>query len=175
VLPEETGFQFPLPNNLDWSIALAASLPLFNGGTLRAERTRAEIELDELTVRREAARLRVEQRIRSALHEAMSSWAAIDLSRDAAEAARNNLDLVQDAYSEGAVDIIRLLDAQNQALVAELLAANAIYDFLLDLMAVQRAVGEFDYFRSAEDREKFLSGMRQYFKEEGYVPRESRP
>lgn len=175
MLPEEVGFQFPLPNNLDWSLAVNASLPLFSGGTMRAERAQAEIELDELTVRREAARLRVEQRIRSALHEAMSSWAAIDLSRDAATAAKNNLDLVQDAYSEGVVDIIRLLDAQNQALVADLLAANAVYDFLLDLMSVQRAVGEFGYFRSPEDREKFLSGMRQYFKEEGYEPREIRP
>jgi outer membrane protein TolC len=119
---------FPRPNGLDWNIAVSASLPLFNGGALRAQRARAQLELDEFTLQLEATRQRVEQRVRSSMHATLSSWAAIDLSRQAAEAARNNLDLVSDAYAEGLVEIIRVVDAQNQALVAELVAANSVYD-----------------------------------------------
>lgn len=157
------------PNNFNWSLILNATLPLFQGGELRARRNRAEIELDELTLRREAVRLRVEQRIRSQMHQTMASWAAIDLSREAAEAAGKNLELVADAYSEGVVDILRLLDAQNQRLVADLVAANAVYNYLLDLMAVERAVGQFDYFRSAADRDEFLQRLEAHFKEAGYA------
>ena len=158
------------PNNLNWSLAVSASLPLFQGGALRARRTQAEIQLDELTVQREATRQRVEQRVRSAMHATMASWAGIDLAKQAAEAARNNFELVADGYAEGLVDIINLLDAQNQALVAELAAATAVYDFLSDLMAVQRASGRFDFFRSAADRDDRLERMRIHFEENGYVP-----
>jgi len=158
------------PNNLNWSLAVSASLPLFQGGALRARRTQAEIQIDELTVQREATRQRVEQRVRSAAHAAMASWAGIDLALQSADAARNNFDLVADGYAEGLVDIINLLDAQNQALVAELAAATAIYDFLSDLMAVQRAAGRFDFFRSAADRDEGLERMRIFFEENGYVP-----
>jgi len=161
-------FELSSPNNLNWSVGVSASLPLFQGGRLRAQRSRAEIELDERTVEREAVRQRVEQRVRSAAHQAMGSWAGIDLAQQAAEAARSNFDVVADAYEQGAVDIVRLLDAQNQALGAELAAANAVYEFLLDLMAVERAVGRFDYFRSVEDREAFVGRLEAYYREAGY-------
>lgn len=161
--------QFPAPpNSFNWSLVLNAQLPLFQGGELRARRDRAEIELDELTLQREAIRLRVEQRVRSQMHQTMASWAAIDLSRESAEAARKNLELVTDAYSEGVVDILRLLDAQNQTLVADLVAANAVYDYLRDLMAVERAVGRFDYFRSGAERDEFLRRLQTHFEEVGY-------
>jgi len=165
MLSPNLGFSFPQPNTLNWSLGLGASLPLFQGGALRSRRTQAEIELDEFTIQREATRQRVEQRIRSILHAAGASFAGIQLSRDAAEAAESNLELVRDAYSEGVVDIIRLIDAQNQALVAELVAANAVFDHLIDLMGMQRAVGRFDYFRSAEDRQEFFGRLESYFVE----------
>ena len=164
------GLEFPSINSLNWSIGVNAALPLFQGGALRARRTQAQIELDELTLMREASRLRIDQRVRSAMHAAMASWAGIDLAREAAEAASNNFRLVADGYSEGAIDIITLLDAQNQALSADFAAATAVYDFLSDMMAVQRAAGHFDFFRSAEDRERFLDAMRDYFAEHGYAP-----
>ncbi len=166
---------FPLPfspsNNLNWGAGISATLPLFQGGALRARRDRAGIELEQLTIQRDAAQKRIEQGVRSILHAAGASFAGIDLAREAAEAARRNLELVSDSYSEGAVDILRLLDAQNQALVGELLAANAIFDYLLDLMAAQRAVGKFDYYRSQQDRQAFLARLARYFEDQGFVIR----
>ena len=161
-------FTFPSLNNVNWSVGISASLPIFQGGALRARRSRAEIELGERILERDATRERIEQRVRSILHQAGASFAAIQLSRDAAEAARQNLDLVTDAYSQGAVDIIRLLDAQNQALVAELVAANAIFDYLIDLMGAQRAVGKFDYYRSPQDQRDFLNRLDAYYKKVGF-------
>ena len=173
-LPPEIPFSFSTPNNLNWSLGVSASLPLFQGGALRARRSRSEIELDELTIQREATQQRIEQRIRSILHQAGASFAAIKLSRDAAEAAHKNLDLVTDSYSQGVVNIITLLDAQNQALVAELVAANSIFDYLIDLMSVQRAVGKFDYYRSPEDRQDFLDRLDAFFRDNGFEIRTPR-
>ena len=50
-----------------------------------------------------------------------------------------------------------ILDADQQA-------ANAVYDFLIDLMRIQRAVGKFGLFLSAEDREAWLKKMEVFFK-----------
>lgn len=164
------GFEFPTINSVNWTLGLQASLPLFQGGALRSRRAQARIELDELTLKREALRQRIEQRVRSSMHAAMASWAGIDLAKQAADAALSNFELVADGYSEGAVDIVTLLDAQRQSLNAELAAATAIYDFFSDMMAVQRSTASFDYFRSDEDRVRFLDSLRSYFKEQGYEP-----
>ena len=79
--------------------------------------------------------------------------------------------MVLEKYKEGVVDILVLLDAQNSALVADLLAANAIFDYLIDLMGTQRAVGRFDYYRSAQDRQQFLGRLDAYFRSVGYEVR----
>ncbi len=162
---------FSIPNSLNWTAGISATLPLFQGGALRARRDRSGIELRQLTIQRDAVRKRIEQGVRSVLHAAGASFAGIDLSQAAAAAARRNLELISDSYSEGVVDILRLLDAQNQALVAELLGANAIFDYLLDLMVVQRGVGKFDYYRSLQDRQAFLDRLARYFQNQGFVIR----
>ena len=90
------------------------------------------------------------------------------LRRPAAEAAHRNLDLVQERYGEGIASILALLDAQNQALVADLAAASATFDYLIELMRLQRAAGRFDYYRSPEDRQEFLNRMGEFFRNAGH-------
>ncbi|HMB70160.1 MAG TPA: TolC family protein, partial [bacterium] len=106
-----------------------------------SERRRAAETLRELRLRRAALEDRIEQRLRSAMHRAGASYAAIDLTQEAADAAGRNLELVTDAYSEGVVSILELIDAQNAALVSDQRAANAVYDFLIDYVEVERAAG----------------------------------
>lgn len=159
------------PGPWSWTLGLNATLPLFEGAGRSARRSRAQIELEEISTQREATQQRIEQRIRSNLYQTNASFIGIDLSLAAAGAARRNLDLVLEKYQEGVVDILVLLDAQNSALVADLLAANAIFDYLIDLMGTQRAVGQFDYYRSAQDRQQFLDRLNAYFRSVGYEVR----
>jgi outer membrane protein TolC len=154
-----------------WTIGVNATLPLFQGDARRARSARAQNELEEITAQRDATQQRIEQRIRSSLHQSNASFIGINLSRAAATAARRNLELVLEKYQEGVVDILVLLDAQNSALVADLLAANAIFDYLVELMGTQRAVGRFDYYRSAQDRRQFLDRLDAYFRSVGYEVR----
>ncbi len=155
-----------------WSIALEANLPLFTGLSRRAEVRQATEELGRLRVERRALAEAIELRVRTALFRAGSSYPAIELTREAADAAAKNLDLVTDSYSRGAVPIIDLLDAQNAALSAELFAATALYDFLLDLMEIQRASNTFDFFMSDEGREAWYGRLERFYVESGYpLPR----
>jgi len=151
----------------DWSLGLVASLALFEGGARSARVQRGELELQQLEVRYASAEQQIEQGIRSGLHLSNASYISIPLAEKAAEAARKSLELVTDAYSQGAVSIIDLLDAQSALLQASEGAANAVYNFLVDLMNVQRAVGRFDFFLTEAERQAVLQEMRTTMALEG--------
>ncbi|MDH3744807.1 MAG: TolC family protein [Acidobacteriota bacterium] len=142
----------PLADDTNWSFALSASVPLFSGGLRAAEEVQAEIELERLQLARSAAEEKIEQRIRSALEQARASFVGIRLSEQAANAARANLELVEDAYARGVSSLLDLLDAQTNALNSEETAANSLYDFLIDLLEIQRAGNTFEILASEEER-----------------------
>ena len=146
--------------DLSWQFRVQASLPLFTGFSRTATRAQTSIELERLKVQRESVRLSLDQRVRAAMESAAATYAAIALTRDASEAANRNYELVSDAYSRGAADITALIDAQSTAEQSSESAANAVHDFLLDLMRVERAMGDFGSLRSPEDRQAFLERLR---------------
>jgi outer membrane protein TolC/ABC-type uncharacterized transport system substrate-binding protein len=171
-VPDIGGFVIPRAPDATWKVQLRASLPLFTGFGRTASVAQSTIDLDRLAIRRQSAELSVAQQIRAALQVSGASWAKIRQAREAAEASRKNLDLVTDAYGRGAVNIITLLDAQQSALSANEAAANAVYDFLVDLMKVQRAVGEFDFFRTPEDRAAYFKRLDDFYRSVGVSPQE---
>jgi len=153
------------PDDTDWSIGLSASLPIFEGGARFSDRARASEELKDLKLTRQSAAEKIEQRVRSGLHVAGASRAAIQLSRDAAEAARKNLDLITDSYAQGILDILVLLDAQTASLNADLVAANSVHDFIIDLMEVERSTGGFYYFATEDERTDWFIRLRKFFEQ----------
>jgi outer membrane protein len=146
--------------DLSWQFRIQASLPLFTGFGRTATRAQTNIEVERLKVQRESVRLSVNQRVRAAMESAASTYAAIALTREAADAANHNYELVSDAYSRGAADITALIDAQSTAEQSSEAAANAVHEFLLDLMRVERAMGDFGTLRPAEERQAFLERLR---------------
>lgn len=168
--PGFPNLSFPQPKDLSWNVALRFSIPIFNGAERFARKTQANESLRQLRLQRQAVAERIELGIRAGLHATSASYPAIRLTREAADAAQKNLDLVIDAYSRGVVNIIQLLDAQNAAFIARLRAENAVYDFLSDFMEVQRGIGTFDIFMSAEEREEWFKRLEEYFTKAGVTP-----
>ncbi len=157
----------PSAGNVDWNVALSVRFPLFTSGAKEAEARQSREELAQLGLEREALAERIEQRIRAALHAAGASFASIKLAEDAETAAGGNLELVTAAYREGTLSIIALVDAQNASLVAEQAAPNAVYDYLLDLMDVQRSGGRFDFFSSPAQITQWKERLRTFYAQSG--------
>lgn len=156
----------PQADDTNWSVAAVASIPLFVGGGRFAELERAELELTQTELERKALAQRIEQRIRTATHFLGASFANIRLAQASAEAAAKNLKVVQDAYGRGAISYLNLLDAQNAALVSRLVAANAVYDCLIDFMNVQRAVSRFNVLETDEDNRAFIEKLVTFVEQE---------
>ncbi len=167
VLEEDRKVGLSLEGESDWSLGLVASLPLWSGGARRARVARAELELRQLETQYQSVQEQIEQGVRSSVHLANASYSRIELAREAAEAAARNLELVTDSYSQGVVSIIDLLDAQNASLQAAAGASNAVYDFLIDLMNLQRSTGGFDFFLTDAERQAARVALRTYFSNEG--------
>jgi outer membrane protein TolC len=166
-LPGGRSLKFPQDNAWNWEVGATASLPLFTSGKRVARRNRAREELAQLQIEREATTERIATRIRTALYEAGASYASINLAREAAAAARRNYELILDAYRQGTVSILDLLDAQTASLNANLDAANSVYVYLSNLMSVQRAVGQFDFFLSGSGRQAWFEKLDAFFRQQG--------
>lgn len=164
-IPPDLPIDLGSTDDTEWTVQLQASFPLFRGGAKIADYKKARSELSRLRYERDSTAEKVEEQIRTSLNASGASYPSIGFALDAADAARNNLELVTDSYSRGVVSIIDLLDAQNAALSADLNAANSVYNFLIDLMNVQRAAGKFDFFTSPADRDEWFRTLDEFYRE----------
>ncbi len=144
----------------DWSIGVQATLPIFTGGLKKANVSRADYELRQLKSLRISTEEHVEEEVRIQLYAAQAAYSQIDLTAAAAESSRKNFELVSDAYARGTVNVIELLDAQDTSLEASAAAKASLYNFLITVMSLQRAVGGFDYLLSPEERSNLAAQFR---------------
>ena len=144
---------------------MQATLPLFSGGLKKANVSRAQFELMQLEAIRSSTLERVEEQVRNQLHATRAAYAQIDLAATAAGASLKNFELVSDAYARGTVTVIELLDAQDTSLNATAAAAESLYNFLITIMSLQRAVGGFDYLLTPDERKALALEYRKSISE----------
>ncbi|MDH3625534.1 MAG: TolC family protein [Myxococcales bacterium] len=152
----------PEPDKFGWDVGLFLAIPLSRGGSKVAEMRQAGILIERLTG--EFARIEqdIDTGVRTELYNAGAALASVGLTRNAAVAAASNLLLVTDLYRRGKVDIITLTDAQTQNLVADLAAANAVYDYVLALLFVSREAGHFRNLDTPEAKQDFSRRLNEF-------------
>jgi outer membrane protein TolC/ABC-type uncharacterized transport system substrate-binding protein len=167
--PEAAAFadMFPSQDDTTWSVGVALSWPLFEGGLRMANLDQSHAELARLKTQLKNVKLLIEQRVRASLQNTRASGANIELSKAASEAAKKNLKLVTDAYSRGALSILELLDAQNAALISDLSVVNAQFAFMADLIRAQRATGGFFILLTDEERKAWAEKFEAHMKKHG--------
>ena len=102
----------------------------------------------------------------AALQRCEHSFPRIKFGMQAARAAGENLELVREQYSQGTVNVTDLLDAQNQKLSADQFANSAIYEFMGDLVELQRAIAWFELDNPPEQRDAFVGRILSAISEE---------
>ena len=147
-----------------WSLVLSAELPLFTSGALRSRVRTDEYELQKLQQTRAELAQAIEARTRFALQRASGTYPAIEPAMDAAAAAAENLQLVTDAYSQGAASVTDLIDAQGAANVANLRVADTRYAALIDIIDVFRSTADFSIFIDSGSTEAWFQKVETFFR-----------
>lgn len=175
-LPAPFSSVFTYPDKNDWSVALNVSIPLYEGGDRKAAVKEAEANVKKLEAQRQLLMQRLELNTRASLEDARASFSSIDLSQTRADYASKTLELVQSAYTRGAVNILDLIDAQNASLVAKEASANAVFTFMSDFVKVCRAVGTFDFMLNPETNTDWYERLTVFYTNSGSAePFERRP
>jgi outer membrane protein len=144
----------------DWLVAVEARFPLYQGGARTATRDRAQAELDKQQLRYDELLVELQAGVLQQALAAEARFDQIGYTHIAAIAGQNNLVLVTEAYERGVMTVTDLVDAQFSAFNADQNAANAVYDFLIDYLRLQRFTGHFDITATAEERAAMKDRLR---------------
>ncbi|SCY72029.1 TolC family protein [Desulfoluna spongiiphila] len=150
---------FPSYDEREWHVAIQASFPLVTGGERLADLRQVAGETMALSLKRRHIMTILAEQITDAVDAVQASGATIGLAAASRDAAEKNLALVTDAYAEGAVAVITLLDAQNTTVSARIASDNAVYDHMAAMLRLQRLLGRLDFSgRAGEEMVTRLAG-----------------
>nr|WP_293296917.1 TolC family protein [Allomuricauda sp.] len=139
----------------NYNVGLNISLPLINQNRNNINRQTAVIQKEQLQINKENTELAMAANVRNAVLNVINEMANMELSKVSEEAAKESLELTQSGYSNGAVNIIQLLDAQNNYLSAQLSKTTAVYNFLINALQLERYLGYYFMLNSDEENDSF--------------------
>lgn len=145
-----------------YNVGLNLSLPIFQQNQRNINKQTLSIQLEQLELQRESVDLSIEQSINDIILDLISEIANIEISKVSEDNARESLALTQNEYEEGEVPIIQLIDAQNNFLQAQLASATANYNYLLQSMQLERAIGYFFLMNTEEANQDFVRRANEF-------------
>jgi len=135
-----------------WNLGLGVQYPIFQGGKRRINKELTQLNIKQVQGQRADARNQLELRVRVALQKASASYFSVLQFAEASKAANDNFTIVQDSYSQGLANVTNLIDAQNAKVQTELGAVNAGYQFILDFLEMERAIGSYYLLSNVAER-----------------------
>lgn len=144
------GDPLPIPgvtitNNPTWNAAFQLSIPITAGGSRSFQLEKTRVGLYQLQDQQLDIFNLLELQVRANMELVNASFNNMRLTRQAANSAEKNIEIVRNLYQSGQVDVITLVDAQNALLGAQINATNAAYQFMIDYFSLQRSVGNYTF------------------------------
>lgn len=146
----------------NYNVALNVSIPIFNQNQNNINKQNAIIQKDQLNINKENFELGISANVRNNVLNVINQLSNIELSGVSEEAAKEALDLTQTSYSSGSVNIITLLDAQTNYLNAQLAKTNAIYNFLINTLQLERTLGYYFLLNTEDQNNQFRQRFLEY-------------
>ncbi|MEW6273401.1 MAG: TolC family protein [Thermodesulfobacteriota bacterium] len=137
-VPVDLGFDVKDPN---YTVAVALSFDVFDGGAREAAVASARAALDELTEADRKALLAVAREVETAYLRLDESRARYQVAAQAVDAADETLQLVEVQYRGGAATVTRYLEAESARARARTAKIQARLDLERAKVEAQRAIG----------------------------------
>jgi len=148
--------------NDSYIIGINLSIPIVNRNQTNINRQIGIIQQDQLRINRENIELNIHANVNFAILNLNNQIANIEISKISEEAAKESLELVRESYSNGAVNIVQLLDAQNNFLFAQQAKITAVYSFLASSIELERYLSYFFLLHTPQENQAFLEGFYAY-------------
>lgn len=153
---------FPQFPDSYYTLGVNVSIPLIQQNLQNINSQSATIRMEQIDLQKDNFELSIERNVNSAVLNLINQISNIELSEVSLNAAEENLELTQQAYASGAVTYIQLIDAQTNYFQAQLANANAVYNYLLSVISLERNIGSFFLMNTPEYTEDFNARFRQY-------------
>ena len=150
------------PVDNPWSAGVYMNLPFFEGGSRSVDIQKTILEISRINKQKLILSQQIENNARIVLSEAIVKMVNLETSGQAAAYAKQSLELVQDSYAKGAVSVVELADAQNNALTAQLSATSSIYEYLISLFTMERVYGKFTLLMPLDSKERIAQKFKDY-------------
>jgi NodT family efflux transporter outer membrane factor (OMF) lipoprotein len=128
-------------SNTAWSLISGLTMPLFDGGTLRAQKRAAIEAMHASAAYYEQTVLEAFGQVADLLDALTHDAEQLDAQAHAQEAAQSNLDLARASYAEGNAGVIQVLDAQRAFQQARLGYVKSEAQRYLDTVQLFLALG----------------------------------
>lgn len=148
--------------NDNYNVGVNLSIPVFNKTQTNINKQIAIIQQDQLTINKGNIELSIEANINNAILNLINEITNIEISKVSEATARESLELTQVSYSNGAVNIVQLLDAQNNYLSAQLSQITAVYNYLLSSIQLERDISYYFLLHSPEENQAFIQAFYDY-------------
>ncbi len=150
----------------EMTVGVQLTFPLFSGGIRRAEIRQQAASVRQLAEQREQAVQQIELGALVSRNNIGQAHPNIRLNREALSAAETLYEAVLQKYSLGTENILRLLDAQQALLVQRQQEALAVYQYLLEIHRLQRAIAWFEFEKSPRERDQWLELLTAFLADE---------
>ncbi|WP_268122570.1 TolC family protein [Roseivirga pacifica] len=154
---------FPAIPESNYYVGLNLSLPIFERNIQNINKQTATIQREQIMLNKQNTQLGLERNVNVAVLQLINQIANLEVSKVSEEAARETLELTQDAYSRGAVNVVQLLDAQTNYLRARIANATAVYTYLISALQLERTIGYFFMLHTEEENQDFMQRFITYF------------
>ncbi|MGM0411981.1 MAG: TolC family outer membrane protein [Pseudomonadota bacterium] len=128
----------------DTSYGVEFRMPIFSGGTLKAQEDEARAAVREAEENLEQARRSASLEARRGYLNARSARSSLEAVAQAVESAGTARDATRQGYRNGLNSQVELLDAEQRYYASQRDLADAKYGYLESLLALQAAVGDLD-------------------------------
>lgn len=153
-------------SKLAWNVGVGMQFPIFQGGTRRYNQEKTKLSILQIKDQRADIRNNLELRVRATVQAAAASSFEIQQFQKANQAANENFNIVQDAYTQGVISITNLIDAQNAKVQTEIGVANATYQFILDFFELERAIGYYYNLNTPSEQDAFFKRLDSFMTQE---------
>ena len=132
----------PVAGNLtSWSFGPSLSLPIFNGGALKAQVKIARSEAEQQYLAWKSTVLNAVEEVENAQTALIRDGQTVAAQRKVVDSYEQTLNLARESYRGGASTILDVLDAERNVATARLSLASAIRQLARDYVALNVAIG----------------------------------